>query len=708
MIRMRTNVSRSFRTRVVLMGLLVIGSLSFTPVRSENLPNIVVILADDFGYGSAGCYGADGKLVRTPNIDRLASEGRRFTDANTTSSVCSPTRYSVLTGRYCWRTSEKHGVLGTYSPLHIETGRLNLASLLKKHGYRTAAIGKWHLGYGAAGDSPAWKTDYRKELSPGPLDIGFDYHFGVPSNHGDLTGIYVENRHVLGLRGAGLSPEKIPDPGDPDFKANYTAEDTENGRVTPIEIDAPRRVNERVMPHLSRRVSEWIEGLEGDDPFFVYYTPVAVHNPVTPDADLVGSSEAGPYGDWIHELDRSVGEVLAALERKGVAENTLVLFSSDNGGVFKPEREMVQTEAFRAGLKINGNLRGGKHTVWQGGFTVPFLARWPGKIPAGTVCNDMVSLADILATTAAIVGEPLPEPGKAAEDSFNILPALLGESGALRSDMIVHSSDGVFAIRKGPWKWVEGVPAAGVKRKQSDEFLEQLYKIEVDPGETNEVSKENPEVVAELRALLDRYREGGYSRELPPLVEKREQAVVSLEPVKGRVMLEDTLSALPPAPWEKRGGNWRAAENALWGSSEGNQGKGAGLRVPVVFGNAVLDYEIQFRDADRHSLRVEVGGEKRSFRIEISRAHLGITKNPEPGEALTEALPLARKALELKGEVWYPVRMSWNGDKLRVQVNDSVIEASHEILGVEKRALNFLVFEGAAGFREVSLVQPEK
>lgn len=207
-------------------------------------PNIVIILADDFGYGSSGCYGADGNLVKTPNIDRLAREGRRFTDASTTSSVCSPTRYSVLTGRYCWRTTLTHEVLNTFAPLHIEPGRLNMASLLKKHGYQTAAIGKWHLGYGTATERPNWRTDYTAELSPGPLDIGFDYHFGVPSNHGDATGVYVENRFVYGLR-RGKIPEGMkiagPVPDDDHYKATYTADDTESKKGNIIPIDADRK-----------------------------------------------------------------------------------------------------------------------------------------------------------------------------------------------------------------------------------------------------------------------------------------------------------------------------------------------------------------------------------------------------------------------------------------------------------------------------------
>ena len=279
-------------------------------------PNIVVILSDDYGYGSATCYGADSAVIRTPNIDRLAQQGRRFTDANTTSSVCSPTRYSMLTGRYCWRTSLKHEVLGTTSPLHIEPGRLNLASLLKKYGYCTAAIGKWHLGYGSAA-----KVSFTQELKPGPLEIGFDYHFGVPSNHGDISGVYVENRRVFGLQSDRLDPERT----GTNFK----------GRPF-LGLDAPQRVDEDVMPLLTTKAVEWIESQSAQVPFFLYYTPVAIHNPVTPSAKTKGTSQAGPYGDWIHELDDSVGRVLDALDRKGFAENTLVLFTSDNGGVNKP------------------------------------------------------------------------------------------------------------------------------------------------------------------------------------------------------------------------------------------------------------------------------------------------------------------------------------------------------------------------------------
>ncbi len=676
-------------------------------------PNIIVILSDDFGYGSTGAYGADGKLIQTPNLDRLAKEGRRFTDANTTSSVCSPTRYSVMTGRYCWRTTLTHEVLGTFSPLHIETTRLTIASLLKKHGYQNAAIGKWHLGYGTADDAPKWRTDYTAELSPGPLDIGFDYHFGVPSNHGDLTGVFVENRFVYGLRsGKILAGMKLPGPDsdDPNFKATYGPEDTESSKSTILELDAPRRVNERVMPQLTKKATEWIEKQKADAPFFLYYTPVAVHNPVTPDKDLAGKSKAGIYGDWIHELDRSVGGILDALDKKGLAENTLIIFSSDNGGVFKPERDSVQTDAFKAGLKVNGSLRGGKHNVWEGGFKVPFLVRWPGHVPAGTVCSEMISLADLLATTAAIVGEKLPAPSAGAEDSFNVLPAFLGqEAPPARSDMFIHSSDGVFAIRKGPWKWIEGVPVddikAGVRKTHADEFKPQLYNLKEDPAETKDVSAAHPDVVKELSALLNRYRDGGYSRELPPVVEKKPDQAATLPALRGEIVMEAALDQMPAKPWAATRGDWTAHDGGLWGLQKGTADQGATLRVPSKFTDGSIDYMIQFRGANRHSLRIETGDKSGSFRIELSRSYVGITKNPNAGEDKTKTEPLARKPLDLKANLWYPVRITFKGSEATVQVNDTSLSTHHPILGEPKTALNFLVFGDSAGFKAVKITR---
>lgn len=665
-------------------------------------PNIVVILADDYGYGSAGCYGADPRLVRTPAIDRLAAEGRRFTDGNTTSSVCSPTRYSLLTGRYCWRTSLTHEVLGTFSPLHIEPTRVNLASLLKAKGYRTAAVGKWHLGYGRENEDPKWRTDYQAELSPGPLDIGFDYHFGVPSNHGDLTGVYVEDRFVYGLR-SGKIPAgmKVAGPAadSDDYQASYGPGDTENGKAKILELDAPRRKNERVMKVLTDKATAWIERQPKDQPFLLYFTPVAVHNPVTPDKDLAGKSAAGPFGDWIHELDRSVARILATLDKVGATENTLVIFTSDNGGVAKPENErLLQTTAIKAGLKVNGDVRGGKHDVWEGGFKVPFVVRWPGKVAAGSTAKQTVSVVDILATTAEIVGAPLPPKETGAEDSRSFLPVLLGSADAKgREDMIVHSADGTFALRKGRWKWIEGVPvdeiADGARKARKAQFRPQLFDLQADPAETKDVSAEHPEVVAELKDLLRRCRDGGYSRELPPADVKPTHArIATLPSLTGRATSIAPLSSA---------GEWTAHDGGLFAKPKGGLDKPASLRAPLAFGDGILDCEVNLQGANRVSLRFGAGDA--GFRLVISRTSAILTKNPSKGEAATE--DLAKKNLRLAAGEWYPVRLTFKGEEVTVQVNDQTFKGRHSCLGKDKTSLDLLVFGPTAGFRQVRVAQ---
>lgn len=474
----------------------VLASMVPAATKSAN-PNIVVILADDLGYGSLGCYGAQTNLVRTPNCDRLASQGIRFTDANTPASICSPTRYALLTGRYTWRTSLKFGVLAYDAPLLIEPSRLTIASLLKGHGYRTAAIGKWHLGY------CPFKTDFTKKLQPGPLQVGFDYHYGVPCNHGDVTGVYVEDDGVSGLRNAKLTPFGHSDAGGRPY----------------IGLDAPQRTNETVMDTLTGKAVAWLNEQQAGKPFFLYFTPVAVHEPVTPSDKTAGSSQAGPYGDWIHELDLSVGRVLEALDKNGFAKDTLVIFTSDNGGENKLRGKGTQIRAQEAGLAINGPFRAGKHSIFQGGFRVPFIVRWPGHVPVGTVCDEPINLTDLLATFADLVGDKLPAPSKGAEDSFSVLPAILGRkpSQPLRPHMILHSADGVFAIRQGPWKLIEGKPSrpgpGGVIKDRASENKLQLYDIVEDPGEKNDLLSKHPEIVERLTKLLNQRRQDGHSRE---------------------------------------------------------------------------------------------------------------------------------------------------------------------------------------------------
>lgn len=454
-------------------------------------PNIVIILADDLGYGSLNCYGADESHVRTPNIDRLAKHGRRFTDANTPSSVCSPTRYGLLTGRYDWRTNQKHGVINTTDPLHIETSRSTIASMLKSTGYRTAAIGKWHLGYGKE------KADFTKPLTPGPLDIGFDYHFAVPQNHGDASGVYVRDRQVVGLRS----------------DQNVLVGKSPYGRDF-MGIDAPQRVDKNVMEELTTDAVRWLQEPKRNEPFFLYFAPVAIHFPYTPSDKTSGTSGTGLYGDWIHELDLSVGRILDTLDQLKVAEDTLVIFTSDNGGVLMSEGERPEAEAYRAGLRCNGHWRGRKHSIYEGGFRVPFLVRWPGHVQPGTVCDETINLVDIYATLAALIDQPVSPSEDVAEDSFNILPAILGtpHEQPLRPSMIVHSPNGNFAIRSGPWKYIEGIPSPALKKPpQRDELRAQLYNLQDDPGEQKNIIDENPEVVKRLASLLNEHRSGGRS-----------------------------------------------------------------------------------------------------------------------------------------------------------------------------------------------------
>jgi arylsulfatase A-like enzyme len=499
---------RKHKLLILVLSLLATNHAALAQARkdADKKPNVVIILSDDFGYGSTNAYGADAKLVRTPNLDRLAKEGRRFTDANTTSSVCSPTRYALLTGRYAWRTSLKYGVLPWNAPLHIETSRPNLAALFKKYGYQTAAIGKWHLGYGTG------KPDYTSDLKPGPLQLGFDYHLGLPVNHGDVTGVFVENERVQGLRSTNTVPVE---------RANYYGQ---NGKF--IGIDAPQREDEEVMETLTNKSIAWIEKRDKAKPFFLYFTPVAVHEPVTPSKRTAGSSAAGPYGDWIHELDRSVGRLLDALDQQGLTKDTLVLFTSDNGGVVNRGNARLAAhtgKAQDAGLKINGTLRMGKHSVFQGGFQVPYLVRWPGKVAAGSLSDEPLSLVDTFATLSALLGEKLPAKEQAAEDSYNMLPAWLEQNklgkktkAPLRPHIITHSANGTFAIREGQWKWIEGrekgATLEGGRVIRSDETTPQLYDLQTDRAESKDAIAQQPEIVKRLSALLNQIRQQGFSR----------------------------------------------------------------------------------------------------------------------------------------------------------------------------------------------------
>lgn len=671
-----------------MAGSLAAAFCAATSCTAAERPNIVFILADDLGWGSVGCYGADPKLVRTPNIDRLAREGRRFTDANTPSSVCSPTRYGVVTGRYCWRTSLQCEVLGVFDPLHIETDRLTVASLAKRQGYQTAAIGKWHLGYGST--KP---VDYTAKLRPGPQDIGFDFHFGVPSNHGDVTGVFTDCEGVIGLRSKELKQ----------FGASYY------GKAPFLGLDAPQREDERVMDQLTDQAIAWIDKQDRQKPFFLYFTPVAIHEPSTPSAKTKGTSGCGPYGDWTHELDNSVGRILETLERKKLAQNTLVIFTADNGGVLLTEGNRPEAIAYAAGLRVSGPWRGRKHSIFEGGFRVPFVARWPGKIPAGTVCDETISLVDTLATMAALFGEPLPPAATAAEDSHNVLPAILGQKydRPLRPDLIVHSADGVFAIRKGPWKWIEGDPAkSSPPKSRIDEFKPQLYNLITNPAETKDVSGEHPEIVKELSTLLERYRAGGYSREVPQAAVKA--APIVLPPLGEKTVLNLPLAELPEAPWVQVRGKWSAKDGAIWGVAKPVDRADAAYRCPLAQTDGDIRYELFVRHLGSHAMRVQCAGNATHyFMIEFSSRGVTVTRPRTDADRPGQSLAIGKAAGRLSQGQWREVRVSFRGNDLYVAVGDATLKTTHPFFGEPKAAFAFLAGGDGAGFRKLTVTKKE-
>ena len=467
---------------------------------AKSKPNIVIILADDFGYGSVNCYGAPKNLIRTPHIDQLAREGIRFTDANTPGSVCSPTRYALLTGRYAWRGRLKYGVLQPpEGGLLIEQDLLTLPAYLQQRGYNTAHIGKWHLGYTNQNNVEDLSA---QPLVPGPRSVGFNYHFGIPNNIDWLPKVYIENEGIWGLRSKGMAPYG---------KSSYKNQPY-------YGYDAPQEVTTKVTEDLNQRAREWIFKSvreESEKPFFLYFAPVAIHNPVSPGEELRGSSNCGPYGDYIHDLDHSVGEIMDALAYSGVLDNTFVIFTSDNGGDIG---QIEENQAREAGLLNDGIFRGDKHTIWEGGFRVPLIVRWPGHIKEGSSSDRMVNLVDIFATVQELVsGEVLP-PEEAGADSFSFFDELIGKRkiSSIRPTMVVNNVDGVLAIRKGPWKYIEGVAAAPLteeqKKAHSSELFPQLYNLETDISETKNLINDHKSIYEDLKHSLDQIKTVGSER----------------------------------------------------------------------------------------------------------------------------------------------------------------------------------------------------
>jgi len=466
---------------------------------AQNTPNIVVILADDYGYGSANCYGASEKHIKTPNINRLAEEGMRFTDANTPASVCSPTRYAFLTGRYAWRGVMKHSVLSPpEGPLAVEPELFTLPEYLKEKGYRSAQFGKWHLGYT---NLEIVKDLSAQPLEPGPRSMGFDYTFAVPNQIDWLPKIYVENESIWGLRSKGKHPYG---------KSFYKGQQYHG-------YDAPQRVAKNVTQDLSDHAKEWLEKTvkeDPDKPFFLYFCPVAVHHPISPSDKFSGTSGVGAYGDFIHDLDNSVGEIVNKLESLGVLDNTLLIFTSDNGGDFCPEEK----EARALGFKVNGDFKGDKHLIWQGGFKVPFVARWPKIIKAGSQSDRMINIVDLYATFQELLDGKVMDPETAAPDSFSFYSALCAGKSAQRErpSMMMNDVKGTLAVRMEDWKYIENNPLRPADKAQKERnparFKPQLFNLKQDPAEEHDVISEYPEIAERMQKKLDRIRAEGSER----------------------------------------------------------------------------------------------------------------------------------------------------------------------------------------------------
>ncbi len=501
---------------IFLAALLTVG-LAAAAVQ----PNILFIMADDIGYGDFGCYGAT--KIKTPNVDRLASQGLRFTDAHAMASVCTPSRYALMTGQYAFR-KKGTGIASGVEGLLIDPARTTLPSLLKRAGYTTGVVGKWHLGLGTT------PTDYNAEIKPGPIEVGFDYAWIIPATGDRVPCVWVENHRVANL-----------DPADPiklDYSVNRGAPRSMVHGIPRIgeQIGGKAAIwdDENISTVIAAKSCAFIEQHKGE-PFFLEVATHNIHVPRVPNPQFRGKSELGPRGDTILEFDWTVGQVLAKLDELKIADNTLVILTSDNGGVFDNNgpadwEHGIGTKDANNGHLCNGILRGVKGSIWEGGTREPFITRWPGHIKPGT-SDALLCQVDTLASAAALTGQKLAEAD--APDSFNVLPALLGEKhGAECREYLVEQTNAgnVLALRKGPWKFVPGNvgakgKAAKAKRKAvienpaekiSDKDLPpvdgQLFNLDSDISETTDIAAQHPDIAAAMSAKLEEIKRAGRSR----------------------------------------------------------------------------------------------------------------------------------------------------------------------------------------------------
>ncbi|MCC6231939.1 MAG: arylsulfatase [Verrucomicrobiales bacterium] len=480
-------------------------------------PNVVLIYADDIGYGDLGCYGAH--RVSTPNVDGLAREGLRFLDAHSPAATCTPSRYALLTGEYAWRRKGT-GVLPGDAALVMDPARLTLPALLRRAGYRTAMVGKWHLGMGPG----PGRTDWNGEIRPGPMEVGFDESFVIPATGDRVPCVYVEGHRVLKL-----------DPADA-LRVSFAAplDDSPTGRSHPelLTMRPSHGHDMSIIAGISRigymtggKTARWSDADMSDvlverarqflkrsrsGPFFLSFNTHDVHVPRVPHARFAGRSGMGPRGDCLVQFDDAVGALLAELDASGVRSNTLVILSSDNGPVVDDGYRDDAVEKL-GDHRPAGPWRGGKYSNFEGGTRVPFIVSWPGRVTPGE-SSALLSQVDLLASMASLTGQALV--GEEGPDSQNVLPALLGESRTGRESLVEQA--GVLSLRRGPWKYIE--PGQGAKynlptrTELGNDPEGQLYRLDTDPGETRNLRTEEPERFRDLAAELARIRTAGRSR----------------------------------------------------------------------------------------------------------------------------------------------------------------------------------------------------
>ncbi|EDM29648.1 arylsulfatase A precursor [Lentisphaera araneosa HTCC2155] len=460
---------------------------------AESKPNIIYILADDMGYGDVKAYNKDCKFP-TPHLDSMAENGIMFTDSHTNSSVCTPTRYGIMTGRYAWRTRLKDGVQNGYGPALIGPERLTLASLLKDQGYNTACIGKWHIGMNwkiTSGASPKAKgenVDHKTPIQGGPVDIGFDYYFGLAGSLGMPPHCFIENRELIAELDVKHKDKKGGDKKLHSCRPGYANSDFDVFKVL-------NQITDKAVDYIA-------ENAKKPEPFFIYFSLNSPHAPVTPHKDFQAKSKINAYADFCMETDWRVGQIIQALKDQGIYDNTLVVFTTDNGcsGTAKID------QLLEVGHNPSAHFRGIKGNLYEGGHRVPFLVQWPKQIKAGSVSDQTICTTDFLATLADMNGLKLKD--NQGEDSVSFLPALKGQTIQKQREAIIHHSDkGKFAIRRDKWVLImdEGA-GSGRNPKYWDPVQNpaaiQLFDLSKDPGQTINLQAQNPEVVSQMKKQL--------------------------------------------------------------------------------------------------------------------------------------------------------------------------------------------------------------